>query len=64
MGTTAKTAILYVEKKKASKDHQVLLAEVTHLDLSPKATLKANQELIAVLKVMKQLEKNPLSLRS
>lgn len=48
--TTAKTAILYVEKHKPPESHQVLLAEVAQLDLNGGANPELDAVVTAVLK--------------
>jgi len=50
MGTTAKTAVLYLEKHKPPENHQVLLAEVGQLDLNG----GVNSELEAVVAAVRK----------
>jgi len=50
MGTTAKTAILYMEKHKPPESHQVLLAEVGQFDLN----VGVNPELEAVVAAVRK----------
>jgi len=56
MGTSAKTAILYLENRNPPKDHEMILAEVSELDPSPDATLNDNPALLEILKFVRQLD--------
>jgi type I restriction enzyme M protein len=57
VGTTAKTAILYVEKRPPTPDHSVLLVEVTRLrrDRPGQRSLKENSQLLQVLEIWRSL---------
>lgn len=58
MGTSAKTAILYLENRKPPEDHEMVLAEVSEINPSPDATLDDNSALLEILKFMKQLDED------
>lgn len=56
VGTTAKTAILYLEKRPPAKGQKALLAEVTQVKVNGSAALtdEDNSQLMAVLKTLKE----------
>lgn len=58
VGTTAKTAILYLEKKPPQENHEVFLAEISRITVNGNASLDsdANPQLVAVLEAMKLRE--------
>lgn len=59
MGTTAKTAILYLEKRKMPPGHRVLLAEVTKLNLEG----KDNSQLKSILETVRNMDAGPDTIR-
>jgi len=54
--TTAKTAILYLEKRPPEDEHEVFIAEVHQVKVSGNSSLSDNHQLVAILETFKSLK--------